>query len=72
MKYRDKLSRLMAGLDLARGVFDDRRITKAGEHSNPVFRSFIASFGVALIRKRPDLQDPASSHIGLSVVNMRK
>lgn len=29
-----------------------RRITKVGERSNPVYRSFIASFGVANIGSR--------------------
>lgn len=33
-------------------AFKPRRITEDGEHSNPVYRSFIASFGVALIEKR--------------------
>ena len=31
-------------------AFMPRRITKVGEHSNPVIRSFIASFGVAPIK----------------------
>ena len=34
-----------------------RRITKVGEHSNPVIRSFIASFGVALIKNPPEVID---------------
>ncbi len=39
----------MAGPALLEGVlnFQPRRITKVGERSNPVFRSFIASFDVA-------------------------
>ena len=41
MKYRDKLSRPMAGLIPFGGGVIARRITKVGEHSNPVIRSFI-------------------------------
>lgn len=52
MKYRDKLSRPMAGPIPSPGeASKPRRITKAGERSNPVFRSFIASFGVVIIRQ---------------------
>ena len=42
----------MAGPNPERGGFDQpRRITTVGERSNPVYRSFIASFGVALIER---------------------
>ena len=34
-----------------------RRITKVGERSNPVYRSFIASFGVDFIERHPALRD---------------
>jgi len=50
MKYRDKLSQPMAGPNRPFGRWHlcPRRITKVGERSNPVIRSFIASFGVVL------------------------
>ena len=51
LKCRDKLSRPMAGPIPSGRLFKPRRITKGGEHSNPVIRSFIASFGVALIER---------------------
>ncbi len=50
MKCRDKLGRPMAGpTPRGRLLVQSRRITKDAEHSNPVIRSFIASFDVALI-----------------------
>ncbi len=42
----------MAGPNLLREVVHTRRITKDGERSNPVYRSFIASFDVASIGSR--------------------
>lgn len=44
----------MAGLIPFRGGVIARRITKVGEHSNPVIRSFIASFDVDFIRGRTE------------------
>ncbi len=37
-----------------REALKPRRITKVGEHSNPVIRSFIASFDVDFIRGRTE------------------
>ena len=45
----------MAGPIPSGRLHEPRRITKVGEHSNPVIRSFIASFGVALNGK-PDIE----------------
>ena len=39
----------MAGPILIEKAIMPRRITEIGKHSNPVYRSFIASFGVDLI-----------------------
>ncbi len=39
----------MAGPIPSGRLHEPRRITKVGEHSNPVIRSFIASFDVAII-----------------------
>ena len=51
LKYRDKLSCPMAGPTSMRRYFYPRRITKDSEHSNPVIRSFIASFDVDIISR---------------------
>ncbi len=58
MKYRDKLSRPMAGLIPFGGGVIARRITKVGEHSNPVIRSFIIFLRRGSYKEAADTPQP--------------
>ena len=61
LKYRDKLTCSMAGRNSQEDARDSGTADyKEEERSNPVIRSFIASFGVASIRSRLSSRLPAS------------